>query len=155
MDSAFRLARAERCAEDRPSMPTLLFLGATPESATRLSLDREARAIAQRLRGAPQGSAREIEQAWAVQVGDLQACLLQHEPAIVHFSGQGSPAGQLLVEDERGGVVPLEPRALARLFAILRREVRCVVLNACYSVEQARAIAGHIDCVIGMRAALS
>ncbi len=42
------------------------------------------------------------------------------------------------------------PDALSRLFAILRDNLRCVVLNACYSEPQAQAIAAHIDCVIGM-----
>ena len=33
---------------------------------------------------------------------------------------------------------------------MLRDNIRCVVLNACYSEQQAQAIAEHIDCVVGM-----
>ena len=40
--------------------------------------------------------------------------------------------------------------ALGRLFAVLRDNIRLVVLNACYSDEQARAIVEEIDFVVGM-----
>jgi hypothetical protein len=135
-------------------MPTLLFLGADPSRTTRLALGREMREITHRIRAAPRGGVLDVRQEWAVQVSDLQECLLRHGPEIVHFSGQGSPAGRLLVKDKARRVVPIDPEALAQLFAILGRAIRCVVLNACYSFEQARAIARHVDCVIGLRAAI-
>jgi hypothetical protein len=37
---------------------------------------------------------------------------------------------------------------------VLKDNIRCVVLNACYSKKQAQAIAKHIDCVIGMSKAI-
>ena len=37
---------------------------------------------------------------------------------------------------------------------MLKDNIRCVVLNACYSATQAKAIAQHIDCVIGMSKAV-
>ena len=40
--------------------------------------------------------------------------------------------------------------ALAELFAVLKDNIRLVVLNACYSEEQARAIVEEIDFVVGM-----
>src|SRR5262249_54446557 len=40
------------------------------------------------------------------------------------------------------------------LFRILGREVRCVVLNACYSAAQAGALVEHVDVVIGMTSAI-
>jgi hypothetical protein len=36
----------------------------------------------------------------------------------------------------------------------LKDNIRCVILNACYSEQQAGAIAEHIDCVIGMTEAI-
>ena len=38
---------------------------------------------------------------------------------------------------------------------MLKDNIRCVVLNACYSEGQAEAIAQHIDCVVGMSRAIS
>ena len=128
----------------------ILFLAANPSTTTRLRLDEEVRAIDQALRQANYRDQFDLRQHWAVRVGDLQELLLRHQPHIVHFSGHGSPAGQLLLEDERGREFAVPPDALSRLFAILRDNLRCVVLNACYSESQAQAIAAHIDCVIGM-----
>jgi hypothetical protein len=135
-------------------MPTILFLAADPVSTTRLALGEEMREIDRRLQASPQRGALSVQQAWAVRIDDLQQCLLRHKPQIVHFSGQGSLAGQLLADDGRGGAAPIDREALAELFALLRDDLRCVVLSACFSLEQARAIAQHIDCVIGLEAAL-
>jgi hypothetical protein len=44
----------------------------------------------------------------------------------------------------------VETEALANLFALHRDNGQCVVLNACYSSEQAEAICQHIPFVIGM-----
>ncbi|WP_437304840.1 CHAT domain-containing protein [Sorangium sp. So ce388] len=134
---------------------TILFLGANPSDTTRLALDREVREIDQRLHASKHRDAFRIEQAWAVRATDLQACLLRHRPGIVHFSGHGNSAGELLFEDETGTTRPVTPIALGNLFRVLRKEVRCVVLNACFSETQARAIAKHVDCVIGMTTAVN
>ena len=40
--------------------------------------------------------------------------------------------------------------ALADLFKVLKDNIRVVVLNACYSEEQAQAIVEEIDFVVGM-----
>lgn len=133
---------------------TILLLAANPSTETRRALDREAREIDQRLRGSEQRDAFRIEHAWAVRTGDLQACLLRYRPTIVHFSGQGSAAGELLLEDGAGRAAAVSTAALAGLFRVLGREIRCVVLNACFSEPQARAIAEHVDCVVGMSGAM-
>ncbi len=59
--------------------------------------------------------------------------------------------GGLLLEDARGSAVQLRPDVLLALLAILKRDMplRCVVLNACFTAEQAAAIAEHVDCVAG------
>ena len=43
---------------------------------------------------------------------------------------------------------------MSQLFSVLKDNIRCVVLNACYSEQQAQAIAAHIDCVVGMSKAI-
>ena len=80
--------------------------------------------------------------------------LLDVEPQIVHFSGHGTSEGELCFEDKSGRTRPISPRALASLFAQFSDIVKCVVLNACYSEKQAKAIAEHIDYVIGMSQAI-
>lgn len=131
----------------------ILFLAANPTDTTRLRLDKEIRAIDQALRQTEFRDKFELKQHWAVRVTDLQSHLLRHQPDIVHFSGHGSASSELIIEDNAGNSHSVSVSALSRLFSVLN-SVRCVVLNACYSEMQARAIAQHIDCVIGMSKAI-
>lgn len=135
-------------------MIKILFLGANPTGTTQLALTQEVQAIKQHLRGADHGRQFQVEQEWAVKISDLNAALLRHRPDIVHFSGHGSPAGELILETESGTNAPVKPDALSNLFRILKRNIRCIVLNACFSAPQAGALAQHIDCVVGMTKAV-
>ena len=66
----------------------------------------------------------------------------------------GTGRGELCLESQRGDTQLVSPRALAALFRQFTTQVKCVVLNACYSRIQARAIARYVDCVIGMKQAI-
>lgn len=59
--------------------------------------------------------------------------------------------GGLLLQDAHGSSIELRPDVFIALLAILKRDMplRCVVLNACFTAEQAAAIADHVDCVVG------
>lgn len=132
----------------------ILFLGANPTGTTQLALTQEVQAIKNHLRSSQHANQFQVEQEWAVKLSDLNASLLRHRPDIVHFSGHGSNAGELVLESESGAPATVNPAALANLFKILKRNIRCVVLNACFSAPQAEAIAQHIDCVVGMTTAV-
>ena len=86
----------------------------------------------------------------SVRLGDLTQALHDTQPHIVHFAGHGTRDGNLCLENEQGKVQVVQSDALAALFKLVANKVHCVVLNACYSENQARAIATHIDYVIGM-----
>ena len=58
-------------------------------------------------------------------------------------------------EDEVGRVHLVQPEALAALFKQFVGQIKCVILNACYAERQAKAIAEHIDYVIGMSQEIS
>jgi hypothetical protein len=80
--------------------------------------------------------------------------LLNVQPQIVHFSGHGTSEGALCFENEIGQTHLVQPDALAALFEQFAHQVNCVLLNACYSEIQAKAIAEHINHVIGMNKAI-
>lgn len=142
--------RLDLLGDRSPSAIKILFLAANPSDATRLGLDEESRAIDRALRQSEFRDMFDVKQHWAVRVGDIQGLLLRHKPDIVHFSGHGSKSGEIILEDNSGNRRPVLVRTLSQLFSVLKDNIRCVVLNACYSEPQARAIAQHIDCVIGM-----
>jgi len=130
----------------------ILFLAANPTDTTKLRLDEEVRAIDQSLRQAAFRDRFDLVQQWAVRVSDLQSHLLRYKPDIVHFSGHGGNQSEIIFEDASGKSQPVASSAMNKLFAVLMDNVRCVVLNACYSAKQAKSIARSIDCVIGMSA---
>lgn len=132
----------------------ILFLAANPIDSDRLRLDEEIRQIDQALRRSEFRDRFEIRQHWAVRVSELQNIVLRHKPDIVHFSGHGSEASEIYLEDEQGESYAVPGQALGELFRVLQENIKCVVLNACFSQLQARAIAKAVDCVIGMSQAI-
>lgn len=132
----------------------ILFLASNPGDTNPLRLDKEMRAIDQAIRQAEFRDKFDIQQQWAVRVSELQGHLLRYKPDIVHFSGHGSTSSEIVLENESGSSQVVPSKALSKLFSVLKDNVRCVVLNACYSAPQAEAIAKSIDCVVGMSKAI-
>ena len=159
----------------------ILFLEANPAETEGLALGVELREIRKKIK-ASRGRDR-FELLWepAFQVGSLQTLLVDHEPQIVHFSGHGErlsggggsgsrgalrpprPAAPtvaaptvsaLVAHDDADGPALLEAEPLARAFEILGRQVRVVVLNACYSDDVAAALVQRVDVVLGMADAI-
>lgn len=128
----------------------ILFLAANPSDYARLNIEQESRQIDQVLRQTPFREQFDVRYYFAAQMDDLQLYLLDYQPHIVHFSGHGSKFNEIILEDENKNSYPIKAETLSQLFLILKANIRCVVLNACYSVPQAQAIAQHIDCVVGM-----
>ena len=135
-------------------MIRVLFLASNPESTSLLRLDEEIRAITEKIRASDHRDVLELVALWAVRPDDLLQALNEHKPQIVHFSGHGSTAGEIILMDNNRQAKPVSATALKALFTTLKDNIRVVTLNACYSEVQARAIAEVIDCVIGMSAAI-
>lgn len=148
-------------APSSPTMPPpqaarikILFLGVNPRGTTQLRIDQELRDIDQALRLSNHRDRFEFIPKMAVTVEDLRRHLLNERPNIIHFSGHGAGQTGLVFEDENGNAFPVPAGPLSRLFGLFQNYVQCVVLNACYSKEQADAIAQSIPYVIGMSDAL-
>lgn len=128
----------------------ILFLAANPLDQDRLALDEEIRAISQKLRASKSRDQVEVESAWGVRTDDLLQLLNEHKPHIVHFSGHGSKKGEILLLDAGGGSQSVSNEALKALFTTLKDNIRVIVLNACSSEQQAKALTDVIDCAISM-----
>jgi hypothetical protein len=133
---------------------TILILSANPRGTMPLRLDEEVREISEGLKRANKRDQFILESRWAVQPRGIQRAMLDLKPHIVHFSGHGEGEEGLLLEDETGQAKFVDAEALAGLFELFADRIECVVLNACYSEVQARAIARHIPSVIGMSKAI-
>ncbi len=128
----------------------ILFLSADPTDATKIRLGQELRDIRERLQLSRFRDRFLLESRESIRPGDISQVFFDVKPQIVHFAGHGKSTGELCVEDILGKTNPIKPNALAELFKLLTEHINCVVLNACYSEIQARAIAQHIPYVIGM-----
>ncbi len=153
----------------------ILVLAANPKKTNQLRLDEEIREIDQGLRRSKYRERFELKQRWALRIDDLRHALLDESPQIVHFSGHGykisSDVGEkigrdllykgedngdsgIVLEDEQGHSTKVNKKALTKLIEILADGIECVVLNACYTEDQAEEIARHIPYVVGMRKAI-
>jgi len=133
---------------------TILFLSADPTTEARLRLGEELREIHEKLQLAKLREQIKLEQRMSVRPSDLSQALLDVQPQIVHFSGHGSESGALCFENLTGETHPIDASTLSELFKQFAKHISCVLLNACYSEVQGRAIATHIDYVIGMSQAI-
>lgn len=117
----------------------------------RLRLDEEVRQVKERLRAAGHPDVLEFDYLLATRIGDLVQALRRTRPQVVHFSGHGRTEGLVLIG--RDGVRPhlVRAEALVELFGQFGGEIRLVVLNACFSQPQAKAIAQAVGCAIGTR----
>ncbi|MFH7029745.1 MAG: CHAT domain-containing protein [Heteroscytonema crispum UTEX LB 1556] len=132
----------------------ILILAANPKQTSPLRLDQEGRDIKEGLQLSQQRDKFRLQQEWAVRPKDIRRAVLSFRPNIIHFSGHGRETEGLSFEDETGKEKLVTGVALAGFFEQFAKQVECVVLNACYSEEQAVAIAQHIDYVIGMNGAI-
>ena len=126
----------------------ILILSSNPRKD--LNLDDEIRDLQDVIEKSRNRQEFEVEIAPAVRVGDLQDLFFRHRPQIVHFCGHGSGQQGLVFKGKDGGEQWVRAEALSDLFRLFSTNVGCVLLNACYSEEQANAIVNHIDYVIGM-----
>ncbi|MBW4448647.1 MAG: CHAT domain-containing protein [Spirirestis rafaelensis WJT71-NPBG6] len=139
----------------RTPVNKILILAASPKDMNRVRLEDELRDIEEVLQRARKREQFEVKLKLAVRYRDIRQALLDFDPQIVHFSGHGEGEGGLVFEDGTGKAKLVDAEALAELFDLFKH-VKCVVLNACYSENQAEAIVQlqHIDYVIGMSQAI-
>ncbi|MEM9090849.1 MAG: CHAT domain-containing protein [Cyanobacteria bacterium P01_F01_bin.53] len=132
----------------------ILMLTANPKDTDQLWLGEESREILAGLERSKHRDRFELITRFAQRSDDMRRAMLDIEPEIVHFSGHGGGSHGLVLEGNDGKVQFVQTEALTRLFKFFSKSIECVVLNACYSEEQATAIHEHINCVVGMKAAV-
>lgn len=130
---------------------TILFLAANPKQTSPLRLDQEMKEIQQGLERSKKRSQFNLEYRLAVTAREMQRAVLDLKPQFVHFSGHGAGENGLVLEDEMGQIQFVSAKGLTDLFDLFQNYVECVVLNACYSDIQAKAIVRYIPYVIGMQ----
>lgn len=132
----------------------ILFMSAQPTDRLSVEADEEYRRIQLRQLQSSQRD-RFILRPWpATRSDDIDQALYAMKPTIVHFCGHGSDTDGLCFVGNDRLTQYVEPDALASMFAAFSETIKCIVLNACYSQNQAAVIAHSIDYVIGVDRAI-
>jgi hypothetical protein len=88
----------------------------------------------------------------AVRADDLIRHVRSERPNVIHFSGHGSTTG-IVLRDDTGGHNAVTGVSLRQFLE--GRGVDLVVLNACYSKDQADEILGAVRTVVGTTGAVA
>lgn len=127
---------------------SVLFASASPDHQSFLRSDRELRAISEECERSPGPGAFKFNWVPAASDESLRRTILRTSPDILHLSSHGTKDAVVL-EDGSGGAIELTGGALAGLLASAPN-LKLVILNACYSEAQARALLSRVPAVVGM-----
>ncbi|WGZ95167.1 MAG: CHAT domain-containing protein [Candidatus Thiothrix putei] len=131
----------------------ILLLAANPADTTVLKLGEEFRDIKESLQLGNYRHNFEVRQGEAVRPKDFLRLILHENPHIIHFSGHAKVGG-ILLESEDGVMQLVSGDILAALLKE-SKNLQCVILNACYSVDQAGKLRDVVPFVIGMTESLA
>lgn len=131
-------------------MIRILFLTANPLDEPPLKLYREFESIDDKIQISRHRDKFELIPRFSGSIHRLHEYILRFKPDILHFSGHGTDKGELVFQDEYGGSQVANVNTIRNLFGILHKGIRCTVLNACFSENQAKMISKYVDCVIGI-----
>ncbi|MBD0319293.1 MAG: SEL1-like repeat protein [Gemmatimonadetes bacterium] len=131
----------------------VLFLSADPTGT--LSLQEDLRSIQVKVRAAEYRDALHFDIRPAARLDDVVQALYETRPRIVHFSGHGCSDGLMFVGTDGHTPQWASVEDLTELFTAFRGEIGLVVLSACSTGVQARAIADVVGCAIGTPARIA
>lgn len=135
--------------DDKIEILNILFISSSPSDEVRIRVDRELRKIEEHIETAKLRDKIILNKKVAVKPETISKAMLDYNPNIVHFSGHGDVNG-IAIENEEGLSIYFPLEGLERLFSLFTETTKCVILNACYSEEQARVISKKGPYVIGM-----
>ncbi|WP_373552290.1 CHAT domain-containing protein [Haliscomenobacter sp.] len=131
----------------------ILMMTANPAKTTQLNLGKEQLKIMEKL--GDKKDQFELIVKKAIDKEDFKQYTEIEKPQILHFSGHGETGeyGGIVVQNEdRNGSALIPPNGIKTLFKYFTAEeigIKVVVLNACYSKEQAEIISQYVPYVIG------
>jgi hypothetical protein len=124
----------------------VLCLFADPVPRSRIRLDREKRLLDE----IAEHGGIEVAMRHAVRVSDIIRAIIAEKPQILHFGGHGTADGRLVFEQDDGSPGLVGPGALAAAIAASAPQaLDCVVLNSCFTGQDAESFRGATRAVAG------
>lgn len=132
----------------------VLIVFCCPKGETSLRLQQEERTVRESMFANPASRRLIVQTLPASTVDDFRRKLLREKFDVVHFSGHGSEEG-VVFEDTNGMGKEVPAKALANLLKHYAPPIKCVLLNACYTLAQAKLLKGAVRVVIAMKTGIS
>lgn len=134
-------------ADGRTHSLRILVIFANPRNSNPLRIASEERIIKECLRLSRYRHSFQIRTCPAANVKDVQRALLDEAVEVIHFSGHGTSEGLVFESDVGSAQVP-PISAISALCSDFTPPLSCVIMNACFSRNQALAIAKMVPFVI-------
>ncbi|MDW3652466.1 MAG: COR domain-containing protein [Bacteroidia bacterium] len=129
----------------------ILFLASRPTDTGRQRLGQEQREILESIKRSKNRDTFSFRTRTILNRRDLSRAILEETPRIIHFTSSGDSESGIHIETKNKRLEKLKPKELDGLFELFSDTVECVILNACYTENQAKHIANHVPYVIGIR----
>jgi hypothetical protein len=123
-------------------------MSANPDDSERLHLAWEANEIEGAIRSSSYRDHFEFRQVGVTRIEDLADEMIRFQPHIFHFSGHGKHESIALVDENHQNQF-ISKEQLAELFLLFKGTIKCVFLNACFSLVDAEVIGKSVPFVLG------
>ncbi|NJN92228.1 MAG: trypsin-like peptidase domain-containing protein [Leptolyngbyaceae cyanobacterium SL_5_14] len=139
----------------KQTIKKILMLSANPENPEVSRRRKEIKEIRGALGRAKHKNLFDLQDRSDIGAAELSEELLTIEPFVVDISGQESGIESLVLENIfNDATSKSSERLIARLFEFHNENIKCIILNKCYSEKQAKAIVQHIEFVVGISQSL-
>lgn len=116
----------------------------------KLSLDKEARDIAESIQKSPDRDSINFVTKWATRTDDLFQYINEVNPTVIHFTGHGTEDGKLVFHDKYDNPKLVGIDAIIQMVNTITDDLRLVVFSNCYSSSIAEGVVEYVEATIGM-----
>ena len=116
----------------------------------KLSLDKEARDIADSIQKSPDRDSINFVTKWATRTEDLFQYINEVNPTIIHFTGHGTEDGKLVFHDKNDNPKFVGIDAIIQMVNSITDDLRLIVFSNCYSSSIAEDVVEYVEATIGM-----
>ncbi|MGH1385106.1 CHAT domain-containing protein [Kordia sp.] len=132
----------------------ILFIGVNPKDTRQLRLKDEINIIKDVLDSQPIKDKYKLIVRDASTKRTMRRYLNRHKPNILHISGHGNDDNTIVFEDGNGYSETIYTQQLGDFLANYNKYLKCVVLSACFSLNDIENFSNDIHCVIGMKTSI-
>jgi len=133
----------------------ILFIGVNPKDVRQLNLKNEINAIEDIIENQPIQNRYKLKVRNGVTKSKMIQLIGRYKPDILHISGHGNEDSTMVFEDGEGYSDTIFTRQLGDLLNNYSSFIKCVLLSACYSLNDIENFSENIYCTIGMKTSIS